>query len=202
MMKRNGNKSTALSPAVLACYLPLNRGGIKIGYEQEVMQRLTDICRLFRAGSRKYDHEKIACFSVRPPENQDADWRRLVLFSAEICRCGYTLRKTEAAGEPYIEVCFTGKGRQAELSAELLGFIWPRYYQSRRRAWRKYMRTVRRKAGAKILLSNKARTLWHRNYALQWIVTLWQAFNNTGGGNGDSISTGRKSSADRAGDGN
>lgn len=47
------------------------------------------------------------------------------------------------------------------------------------------------KAGAEVLLSNKARELWHRNYVLQWILTLWQAFNNTGGCNGDSISTGR-----------
>ncbi|AND14049.1 hypothetical protein BG257_08260 [Proteus mirabilis] len=201
-MKRNGNKSTALSPEALACYLPLNRGRAKTGYEQEVIQRLMDICRLFRAGSRKYEHDKVFRFSVRPPENQDADWWRLVLFSAEICRCRYALRKTGTAGEPYIEVCFTGKGRQAELSAELLGFIWSRYYQSRRRAWRKYMRTMRQKAGAEVLLSNKARELWHRNYVLQWILTLWQAFNNTGGCNGDSISTGRESSADRTGDGN
>lgn len=195
-MKRNGNKCTPLSPAALACYLPLNWGRAKIGYEQEVIQRLSNICRLFRAGSRKYNHEKIAHFSVRPPENQDADWRRLVLFSAEICLCRYVLRKTGDAGEPYIELCFTGKGRQAELSAELLGFIWSRYYQSRRRALRKYMRTMRRKAGTDAVFSNKARESWHRNYALQWIVTLWQAFNNTGGCNGDAISTGRKSSAD------
>ena len=167
-MKRNGNKSTPLSPAALACYLPLNRGRAKTGYEQEVIQRLMDICRLFRAGSRKYEHDKVFRFSVRPPENQDADWWRLVLFSAEICRCRYALRKTGTAGEPYIEVCFTGKGRQAELSAELLGFIWSRYYQ-------------RRKAGTDVVFSNKTRELWHRNYALQWIVTLWQAFNNTGG---------------------
>lgn len=124
-------------------------GRAKTGYEQEVIQRLMDICRLFRAGSRKYEHDKVFRFSVRPPENQDADWWRLVLFSAEICRCRYALRKTGTAGEPYIEVCFTGKGRQAELSAELLGFIWSRYYQSRRRAWRKYMRTMRQKQGQK-----------------------------------------------------
>ena len=180
-MKRNGNKSTPLSPAALACYLPLNRGRAKTGYEQEVIQRLTDICWLFRRECRKYNHGKVTRFSVRPPENQDADWRRFVLFSAEICRCCYVLRKNGDAGEPYIEVCFTGKGRQAELSAELLGFIWSRYYQSRRRAWRKYMRTMRRKAGTDVVFSNKTRELWHRNYALQWILTLWQAFNNTGG---------------------
>lgn len=108
-MKRNGNKSTALSPEALACYLPLNRGRAKTGYEQEVIQRLMDICRLFRAGSRKYEHDKVFRFSVRPPENQDADWWRLVLFSAEICRCRYALRKTGTAGEPYIEVCLPVK---------------------------------------------------------------------------------------------
>lgn len=63
-MKRNGNKSTALSPEALACYLPLNRGRAKTGYEQEVIQRLMDICRLFRAGSRKYEHDKVFCPST------------------------------------------------------------------------------------------------------------------------------------------
>lgn len=67
-MKRNGNKSIPLSPAALAYYLPLNRGRAKTGYEQEVIQRLTDICRLFRAGSRKYEHDKVVRFFVRPPE--------------------------------------------------------------------------------------------------------------------------------------
>lgn len=87
---------------------------------------------------------------------------------------------------PYIEVCFTGKGRQAELSAELLIYIVPVLSSGAGR--RKYMRTMRQKAGAEVLLSNKARELWHRNYVLR-ILTLWQAFNNTGGCNGDSIST-------------
>lgn len=65
-MKRNGNKSTPLSPAALACYLPLNRGRAKTGYEQEVIQRLTDICWLFRRECRKYNHGKVTRFSVRP----------------------------------------------------------------------------------------------------------------------------------------
>ena len=177
MMKRNWSKqpSQSLSLATLESYLPLNTvGRTKIGYEQDVVYRMKRVFRFFWTEARKNLNEVSRTVSVLPPVNQDEDWRLLVLLTAEICNSHYSLHKTGKSESDGIEVCFTGYGTQPELSMKLLVFLWPRYCQCRHRAWQKYVRSMRRRAGAEIQVTSKLRVLWQRDHSLQWILTIWQ----------------------------
>lgn len=169
---------SSISMTTLESYLPLNTvGRLKTGYEQGVAYRMKMVFRFFWAEARKNLNDELRTASVLPPDNQDEDWRRLVLLVAEICNIHYSLRRMEIAGKDEIKVYFTGYGVQPELSTRLLVFLWPRYCQCRHRAWLKYMRSMRQKTGTEVQITPKLRALWQQDYSLQWVLTIWQDLN-------------------------
>lgn len=191
MMRNLNNTLTALvdaglplTPEALAYYLPLKSAGRMTAAQlQEAENRLIRVLCRFRAETLKQKNEAAHSLTMEFPAGYDEDWRWLLLLSAQICLCDYSLKKSaafdsgrhdeQACAASGLAVQFSGKGEQPALCWSLLVFLQPRFCQFRRRAWYQHMRSLREAAGAEIRVAPVVRENWRREFCIRWIGDAW-----------------------------
>ena len=170
----------SLSPDVLASYLPLKSSGRGGGVHKREEERkfINVLCRFWSEANR---HQKGELNSrvIAFPDDYDEDWRWLLLLSAQVCFCHYSLKKASVPeGEDNntdhkFNVYLSGAGAQPELCQTLLVFLWPRFRQLRRRGWHHYVHFLRKIAGTDIQMAAVVRENWRREFCIQWVLTVW-----------------------------
>ncbi|EGT3611630.1 hypothetical protein FAP59_18795 [Morganella morganii] len=189
MMMLNLNKPTdltlpglSLSPDALARYLPLKFSGrVTPAYKQEAKIRLIRVLCQFRTETLKQRTSNAYSLTIGFPDDYDEDWRWLLLLSAQVCLCRYSLKKIlgnkDHDGQDNIDyrlaVDISGRGTQPELCRILLEFLWPRFCHYRRRGWHHYVRSLREMAGSEIGVAPVVRETWRREFCVQWILSVW-----------------------------
>lgn len=192
MMMRNLNNtlslltepSLSLSSEALEYYLPLKSARrMTTAQLQDAENRLIRVLCRFRAEALKQQKAPVHSLTLAFPEGDEEDWRWLLLLSAQICLCHYSLKKSAAFDSDSDEerehaasglaVQLSGKGEQVPLCRVLLVFLLPRFCQFRRRAWHQYMRSLRVAAGAGIQVPPVVRENWRREFYIRWISDIW-----------------------------
>lgn len=184
MMTQNLNKplycalsaGLPLSPEVLACYLPVK----SFGRGQKEERKLINVfCRFWAEAAHHHTGEPNSRMMAFP-DDYDEDWQWLLLLSAQICLCHYSLKKMPDFDDDErnhtdhrFSVFLSGRGAQPELCQALLVFLWPRFRQLRRRAWHHYVHFLREIAGTNIQMATVVRENWRREFCLQWVLTVW-----------------------------